>query len=119
MVIVGSRERGVGVADVVVRVVAGAEDDVEVAWGVVVRGLYVAIPAAWRLSGVVSAPVAVVLVVVSLARQGRRKVGGKGSGSTTVACHRVSSAALRIALIIILVRFSRRREVSAYKEYER
>lgn len=61
MVIVGSRERGVGGADD-----AGAVIVDEGAWGVVVKGLYVATPAAWRLSGVMSAPVARVLVVVEL-----------------------------------------------------
>lgn len=62
---------GVGVAVV-------GEDDVAVAadvWGVGAGDWYVVVPAAWRLAGIVSSPVAVVLVVVelwSLARQGRR-----------------------------------------------
>lgn len=54
----GSRERG----DV-------REDGVDVAvgdWAVVVGDMYFVLPAAWRLSGIVSSPVAVLLVAVEL-----------------------------------------------------
>jgi len=57
-VIVGSRERG-----------DGREDGAEVAagdWAVVVGDMYFVLPAAWRLSGIVSSLVAVLLVAVEL-----------------------------------------------------
>lgn len=104
---------GVEDAGAVVVVEEDDDDDDDIAAvdvpGVVGEVLYVVVPAAWRLSGTVPSLAAKVLFVVelySLARQGRRKVGGNGSGSAAEACHRVSSTALLIALLIMALKYS-------------